>query len=74
MNFLNKGNEIPFEQVMNLHDGTKVYVESIFPDENRFVGIKKANQIFMPDGKYWVLAADYKALCKTYEYLETNIY
>ena len=73
MKFLNKGKEIPFEQVKSLEDGTKVYVESTYTEDNSFIGIKKANQIYMPDGYWWVLDADFKALCKTYEYIETII-
>lgn len=74
MNFLNKGNTISLEKTKELQDGSKVYVESTFPDENSFIGIKKANQVFMPDGKYWFLGEDFRALCKVYEYSETIIY
>ncbi len=74
MNFLNKGIELSFEQTKELPDKTKIYVESTFPEDHSFIGIKKENKIFTPWGQYWILGADFKDLCSVYEYNDTIIH
>lgn len=73
MNFLNKGNKLSFQQIKELPDHTKIYVESVYPKENCFVGIKRGNKIYTSDetDSYWALAADFRELCIGYLYKES---
>lgn len=63
------GNQISFENVQRLENGTKIWIESVYPQVNTFLGIKKDNVITDLKGKtVWALAADFRELCKAYEW------
>jgi hypothetical protein len=67
------GKQYKFEEVQNLVDGTKIWIESVYPEENTFLGIKKVNVITDIKGEtVWALAADFRELCKAYEWKDKN--
>lgn len=66
------GRKLSLEEVIALPDGTEIYIESVFPHDYDFVGIKEESYILEPSGSQWVLAADFEALCTAYEILEEN--
>lgn len=74
MRFLNKGNNIPYELIKNIKDGSKVFVEAKFPTEYCFIGKKVGNKIIygLEENDYWVLAEDFRDLCRAFEFIELN--
>lgn len=63
------GRKLSFEEVQQLKDGTKIYIESKYPEEHVFLGTKEGNHITDEEGKIkWALAADFEALCIAYEW------
>ncbi len=66
------GRKLSLEEVKALPDGTEVYIESAFPHDYDFVGIKEESHILEPSGSRWALAADFEALCTAYEIIEEN--
>lgn len=63
------GKRLNLDEVKALPDGTKVYIESSFPAEHVFLGVKDGIYIKDTDGKIrWALAADFRELCTAYEW------
>lgn len=63
------GKELSFEEVKKLEDGTKVYIETVYPIEHCFLGVKDGVYIKSSDGEIkWAIAEDFKVLCKAYEW------
>ncbi|WP_157833807.1 hypothetical protein [Ruminiclostridium josui] len=67
------GKQLSFEEVKSLENETFIWVESVYPVENTFLGIKKDNVITDTKGKtIWALAADFRELCKAYEWKDKS--
>lgn len=67
------GKQLNFEEVKKLPDGTQVWIESVYPTRNVFLGIKQDKVITNLEGKTrWAIAEDFKALCTAYEWIPKN--
>lgn len=67
------GKGLSFEEIQDLENGTKIWVDSVYPEKNTFLGIKKDNVITDTKGNtVWALAADFRELCKAYEWKDKN--
>jgi len=63
------GKRLTFEEVKNLRNGTKVWVETNFPTPHVFLGTKQGRHIIDDDGHIrWAIARDFEVLCKAYEW------
>jgi len=63
------GKSLSLEEVKALPDNTKIFVESKFPIEHAFLGIKEGAYIKNNDGEIrWAIAMDFEVLCKAYEW------
>lgn len=67
------GKQFSFEEVQGLENGTKVWIDSVYPEQNTFLGIKKDNVITDIKGNtVWALATDFRELCKAYEWKDKS--
>ncbi|GEM_PF-5872308 len=63
------GKQLNYDEVKELKDGTKIWIESDFPERNVFIGIKKDKVITSIDEKVkWAIGEDFKVLCKAFEW------
>lgn len=64
------GKQLSFEEVKKLPNGTQIWIESVYPNRNVFLGTKQDNFITNLDGKtLWAIAEDFKVLCTAYEWM-----
>lgn len=67
------GKELNLDEIKALPNGTKVFVESKFPEEHSFIGVKQDAYITYDNGEIrWALARDFEVLCKAYEWKPKN--